>query len=568
MIICGIKLTHDGGVALIDHGKLIFSYEMEKLNNNPRYSDIKDFSVVHNILKENGYTSKQVDRFVIDGWGDSGKPSNKPFKIKVKSGKDDMILEVAKYGHLVVKQDVLIPQTFNYPTYNLKYNSYMHVTGHILGAYCTSPFPQKQESSFVLVWDGGMCPQLFYFDYGSGKVKNLRPLFLLNGNAYCAFAQNFEPFAKTHKLDMSVGGKVMAYIALGKVVENILDEFKYIYESQLDKSVEITDQLIKKFVNHGENKGYKSADMIATFHVFIEELIVDLLRQRISDYPEYTQNLCFSGGCALNIKWNSAIRSSGIFKEMWVPPFPNDSGSAIGTACCEMVNATGAKSLEWSVYSGPLLKESAKDSLWEKYPFSVKDLAKLIHTTNDPIVILNNRAELGPRALGNRSIVAAATGSSMKELLNKLKKRESYRPVAPICLEEDAPEIFDPGIPDPLMLYDHSVKDSWKKRIPAICHLDDTARLQTINQKDNPEIYELLTEYKKLTGIPVLCNTSANFNGKGFFPDVLSAMQWGRTPFIWNSDFLYVIKGYNKFLSISEKYKDKENTITIKGIEV
>jgi carbamoyltransferase len=126
-----------------------------------------------------------------------------------------------------------------------------------------------------------------------------------------------------------------------------------------------------------------------------------------------------------------------------------------------------------------------------------------------------------------------------KELLNVIKDRESYRPVAPICLEEDAPDIFQPGTRDPFMLFDHQIKAAWKDRVPAVIHLDNTARLQTVSESDNPVVYRLLQEFKTLTGIPLLCNTSANFKGKGFFPDVSSAMKWDRVNYIWCDKVLY-----------------------------
>ncbi len=120
-----------------------------------------------------------------------------------------------------------------------------------------------------------------------------------------------------------------------------------------------------------------------------------------------------------------------------------------------------------------------------------------------------------------------------------MKLREPFRPVAPICIETVAPQIFTPGTPDPYMLFDHFVKEHWAFRIPAVLHDDKTARLQTVSYKQNPVIYDLLLEFHRLTGIPLLCNTSANENGCGFFPDVESAMQWGKCKYIWSEGMLY-----------------------------
>jgi carbamoyltransferase len=127
----------------------------------------------------------------------------------------------------------------------------------------------------------------------------------------------------------------------------------------------------------------------------------------------------------------------------------------------------------------------------------------------------------------------------MKDLLNKVKGREYYRPVAPICLEEFAPDIFEPGTRDPYMLFNHAVRAHWADRIPAVIHLDGTARLQTVNSDDSPVIEAVLREYHRLSGIPVLANTSANLNGRGFFPDAASAMSWGRVDTVWSDGIMY-----------------------------
>jgi len=112
-------------------------------------------------------------------------------------------------------------------------------------------------------------------------------------------------------------------------------------------------------------------------------------------------------------------------------------------------------------------------------------------------------------------------------------------PVAPVCLEQDAPGIFDPGSPDPYMLFDHAIREEWKNKVPAIAHKDNTARLQTVSESNNATLYELLTAYKKISGIPLLCNTSANYKGCGFFPDVFNATRWNKVNYVWADNVLY-----------------------------
>ncbi|AGW91575.1 hypothetical protein N234_16210 [Ralstonia pickettii DTP0602] len=125
-----------------------------------------------------------------------------------------------------------------------------------------------------------------------------------------------------------------------------------------------------------------------------------------------------------------------------------------------------------------------------------------------------SRAEMGPRALGNRSILAAPFDETMLDRLNTIKRRESFRPIAPVCLEEEIAAHFDLERPSPYMLYFCKVKS--RDRLRAVTHVDGSSRVQSVNAVQNPMLYRLLSEFKALTHFGVLCNTSLNFNGTGF----------------------------------------------------
>ena len=230
---------------------------------------------------------------------------------------------------------------------------------------------------------------------------------------------------------------------------------------------------------------------------------------------------------------------SGLAKSVWVPPFANDSGSALGAACAELFVTGRGLALDWDVYAGPAVRTGHGHHGWATRQCSVGDLATLLHATGDPVVFLQGRAEIGPRALGNRSILAPATDAAMKGRLNSMKRREPYRPVSPICLIDRAAEIFDPGLSDPYMLFDHRIRPTWTDRIPAVRHLDGTARLQTVSHQSAPRLAALLEVYEARSGVPVLCNTSANLNGRGFFPDVESAVRWGEVDHVWCEGVLH-----------------------------
>ena len=555
MLQCGIKLTHDGGIAVVEDNRLLFSIEFEKLNNNPRYSGIEDTSDIAKILELEGLKASDIDHFAIDGWGgyDDTALAIQP-RLQIKDDHNLLLatnqgvtyqLPVAQYEERNLEENVILPsyhRGLKINSENFKYESYLHVTGHILSAYCTSPFAERYEDSYVLVWDGGMYPRLYLFDATERKILNLGPIFLLIGNVYTIFSQHFGPFKVSNlfaKDSLSVAGKVMAYIAFGKPREELFGVLDDIYRQFYDAPMGFANTLAIEFKKRIAGEDYSDEDILATFHNYIARLLVNKLEKKVKRDGRRSLNLCLAGGCALNIKWNSVIRDTGFFKELYVPPFPNDSGSAIGMACGLMMKHSQKLHLEWSVYSGPTVIKNDPYPGWQERKCSVEDLAQLLYETNQPVVFLNGRTELGPRALGNRSIIATASYAQMKGLLNEIKQREEYRPVSPICLENRAEEIFEPGIYDPYMLFDHVVQAEWRDKIPAVCHLDNSARLQTISERQNKIFSKLLTAYNELSSVPLLCNTSANLNGCGFFPDVYSATKWNRTNYVWCEGSLY-----------------------------
>jgi carbamoyltransferase len=544
--ICGIKLTHDAAVAGIEDGKLLFCVEIEKLRNNPRYSKMTTTDDVDDILEHFNFVP---DLFVLDGWKYSSAIS--------PAG----TFEVAGYSEFdSSNQHPLDPSVF-YPEDKIfgNYISFPHMSGHLMSAYVTSPFAKNRECCYFISWDGGQNPRVHYFDPGLGKFQFISSLFELYGIIYAVMGYYYGPYKEPHVWGedikqvtrygrgYDVPGKLMSYIAQGTASPDLVQRMMGIYF----RVSNINDDCPLGYnqtgiMEHEFMRGVKAevesignlsdADVLASIHEWLKIMLVE---NACAIIPKGA-NLCFTGGSALNIKWNSALRNSGHFKAVYVPPFPNDSGSAIGAAACAMFTEDGILELDWSVYCGMEAQIGTIPEGWVQTECSISELAQFFATHPDtPVVFLNGRCEAGPRALGNRSILCSAIHAETKGLLNEMKRRESFRPVAPICLEQHAPEVFTPGTPDPFMLFDHRVKDEWVAKVPAIVHLDGTARLQTVNATENFVVCDLLTRYYEITGIPLLCNTSANLNGSGFFPDVESAMRWPHSHCIWHNNVLY-----------------------------
>jgi carbamoyltransferase len=237
----------------------------------------------------------------------------------------------------------------------------------------------------------------------------------------------------------------------------------------------------------------------------------------------HEENLCMAGGVALNCVLNAYLRDHGPFKNIWVQPAAGDAGTALGAAL--WVDAVERQTEERNfvmdhAYWGPDYSDEQIEKFlkWAKVPYrklnNVAEEAAKILADDKIIGWFQGRMEFGPRALGSRSILASPINASMQARLNEVKDREDFRPVAPVVLEEDASEWFEGATYSPFMLFVYPVKENKADQIPAVRHVDGTARIQTVNKKQHALYYQLLKEFKKLTGVPVLVNTSFNTLGK------------------------------------------------------
>lgn len=250
----------------------------------------------------------------------------------------------------------------------------------------------------------------------------------------------------------------------------------------------------------------------------VTEKIILRLARHAKDITN-SKNLCISGGCALNCAAMGAINNSGIFKRTFIPFAPGDDGGCIGV--CLLFNSLLGNSAVSSItpYLGPSFADEDIVATLAKFSFRNKHLegnelyTKVAEYLSKGKIIgwFQGRMEFGPRALGNRSILADPRDAKMKDIVNAhIKFRESFRPFAPVVLEEDAVEYFGMNFA-PYMTFTTEVKAD---NILAITHIDNTARLQTVNEKQNARLYQLLKEFKIRTNCPVLLNTSFNVMGE------------------------------------------------------
>jgi len=238
-------------------------------------------------------------------------------------------------------------------------------------------------------------------------------------------------------------------------------------------------------------------------------------------------NLCIAGGVALNCVANGRLARESGFENVWIQPAAGDDGIAIGCAYyghLEILKQRRAFVMDHAYVGKRYTDRDVQDAI-RKFLVRIqvtavpsddicRDTAKLL-AEQRVIGWFQGASEFGPRALGNRSLLADPRKPEMKDILNKrVKHRQAFRPFAPIVLAERAREVFEGEEDSPFMLIAKGVRPEWRDRIPAVVHVDGTARVQTVREQTNPMLYRLLKEFEALTGVPVLINTSFNVKGE------------------------------------------------------
>lgn len=326
--------------------------------------------------------------------------------------------------------------------------------------------------------------------------------------------------------------KVMALASFGE--PRYLDEFREMVQYVGDGRYTVAEpRLVERFGTPRERGGpleQRHFDIAASLQRALEETVLKMAQwlRGAAGLPR----LCMAGGVALNCVMNSRLRDHGPFDEVWVQPAAGDAGTALGAALwtdyrirSEVSQATLGRPAQrrWQMdhaYLGPAFDErTVEDFLrWSKTPYRrldnvAEETAQLL-AEGKVIGWYQGRTEFGPRALGARSILASPVDAGMQAKLNEIKDREDFRPVAPVVLEECAEQWFVGARRAPFMLFVFDVQPDKAERIPAVRHVDGTARVQTVNREQHALYYDLIAAFGRRTGVPVLVNTSFNTRGE------------------------------------------------------
>ena len=541
--ILGISVGHNASAALVADGELVYYLEEERLT---RFKwDGSPFRAMVDICSK-----YKVDELVISGTNDEAE-----FNLLPWTAESPYVSLVRKYN----------------PNIKVTWLNHEHHLAHASCAFYNSGF----SKAAVIVIDGA----------GSSQAQNIDEKTQVFGHeaesifkakypgefkkVYKTYGKNFPPRARIgiHDFDDSVtitkayeavtdylgwepveGGKTMGLAPYGKHNPKIPQLFK---NGRGNRDVFIPNYPVKAAIDFKNNSIFERNRNADAFHRNQNELLeieADLAWQVQNDTQEEVAKLiekaidltglnkiCIAGGYGLNCVTNYIIKKKFPNIEIYHEPIAHDGGTAIGVAKIKHHGLKNdfEKRKQNLIYLGPKyttkqIDKSIKsyNNMFKVYDIKPENVAKLI-SENNIVTIFQGRSEAGPRALGNRSILYNPTDPNGKDFVNKVKKREWFRPFAGTVLKEKAHEYFDmAGLEEsPFMMYAMDVWPDKQETIKAITHVDGTCRIQTVTEEQNPHYYKLIQEFEKITGVPILFNTSFNLAGDPLVETIEDALE-------------------------------------------
>ena len=530
MNILGIScFYHDAAAALVVDGRLVAAAQEERFSRKKHDHEFPAKAIEY-CLNSAGIQAEDLDYVVF---------YDKPFI------KFDRLLQTyiatwpkglfsfLKAMPVWIRKKLWIPQTIrNDLDYDGEILFAEHHIAHAASAFLVSPF----EDSAILTTDGVGEWETTTYGLGHGTdIKLLKSISFPHslGLLYSAF---------TYYLGFKVNSaeyKVMGLAPYGEprfyqtIMENLvrvvadgsfrLNMRYFTYEYGLRMTGSRFDSLFGQPAREPESELTQfHKDVAASLQKVTDEIVVGMARHIESETK--AKNLCTAGGVALNCVSNSRILSATSFENVFVQPAAGDAGGAVGAAFYAYNTILGnPRSYEMNhVFLGPEFPDEQIETLLREKKVSFAKLGReeLLRETAgriaDQKVVgwFQGRMEFGPRALGNRSILADARNPKNQSVVNlKIKFRESFRPFAPAVTEDRMKDYFEFDRPAPFMLFVANVRPD-KRVIPAVTHLDGSARLQTVSLAQNPLFYDLISEFDRQTGCPVIINTSFNVRGE------------------------------------------------------
>jgi carbamoyltransferase len=445
-----------------------------------------------------------------------------------------------------------------------------HFIEHHLAHAASAFFPAPFDEAAILSIDGIGETSCTLMAHGAGTgITKIKEVFYPNSlgffyeeiTTFLGFQRNHDEYKV---MALAAYGKPRYYENLKKLLIGTRDG-EYKVRIDFRRSSIFGAQELRKELGPPRLWGAPLNERHADIAASAQKILEDTVLHMVSWLRKWgrAENLCLAGGVALNCVLTERIRQESGFNQVWVQPAANDAGTALGAALWVWHSVLNGprQYIMTNPYLGPEFSEAEiegqllKSKLaYESVPDIARKCAGLI-AEGKTVGWFQGQMEWGPRALGNRSILADPRDPVMRDKLNCIKGREDFRPLAPAILEQFVGDYFECAEPSPFMLFARTVKPHQRERIPAVVHIDGSARLQTVNKKDNRLLHELIFEFKKITGIPLIVNTSLNYKGKPIVCTVEQAIDC-----FYNSGLDYLALG--RFL-LSKELNEKRGRFEV-----
>ena len=543
MLILGLNMFHaDASAAIVQDGKVVFAIAEERLNRHKHYGGFPSLAVKA-CLDAVGAKITDIDHVAVGQDSDANLAKkvqyalSKPSKILNFIGLRQRKEGMRDVRSLLANSLQIDPQLLRFQEHHLE-----HHIAHIASAYYCSPW--EKAAGFSYDGSGDFVSTMMARCEGN-DIEILERVFLPHslGSFYtmiCEFI-GYKKYGDEGKvMGLAPYGKDTYCDQIGEIIglkngsfQLDLNYFKPLGSNQgmqidSDGTVSLarhfSQQMAKLFGEprqpHAEIT-QRDMDLAFAMQHSFEKVFFHLLNQLHKKVP--LGNLAMAGGCALNSVANGKLFSRTPFRQTWIQPAAGDEGLAVGAALhtYHSVLKQARSCVMNNSYLGPDFSESRIESSLKNANLRYKRLERecLLEAVAGQIAAGNitgwfqGRMEWGPRALGNRSIVAHPGLPNMKDVLNaRIKHREWFRPFAPSIMAEHQHEYFEHDHPSPFMLHVYTIRPEKREQLCAVNHVDDTGRLQSVSRDENPLYYDLIQAVQRKTGIPVVLNTSFNEN--------------------------------------------------------
>ena len=534
-VILGINKDHsDSSACLLIEGKLIGAVAEERLGKRIKHDSSFPKNSIKWLMNESGLKYSDIDLIAVSN--NSLSNISHKFLHSFDFSSLNLLKKVKSkiYSKSSVHQEIIDLCLNNGENKNkLKYKIYKveHHLTHIASAYYLSKF---QNTTAAFSYDGsGDAVSIMLAECKDTKIKVLERVFLPKslGHFYSAVCNyiGFKKFGEEYKvMGLSAYGEDKYFDYFDNLIgydEKLCVRQKDIfdYNSINYKKNQIIKFNKNIFLNKKVEKfSQESKDIAKSLQVTFEKIVMQIIERLQKKVP--SNNLVMAGGCAMNGLVNGKIFKESKFKNHFIQPAATDDGTALGAAyyCFHNYLKKKERFVMKHAFWGPSYDEQtilnsikAKKLKYKKFD-GVDDLTKYaakVIVDSNVVGWYQGRSEWGSRALGNRSILANPANKNMKDIINsKIKKRESFRPFAPSVLEEEVSRFFECDIKSEFMNHIVKFQKKWCEVFPSVCHVDYTARLQTVNEENNFLFYKLIKEFKKITGYGIILNTSFNEN--------------------------------------------------------